>query len=84
MILYKLGGSVTNVKLLVVSAPTKEAYHQYPSHQWSGVNPWNKQSNPDGQVLSVWIKSMSSETIRQTDVIPDHPLVTELHVVSGE
>jgi len=39
---------------------------------------------PHCQISSVWIDSMSSETTRQFDVIPDHSAVTELHAVSGE
>ena len=39
---------------------------------------------PHCQISSVLINSKSSETIGQSDVIPDHLPVNELHVVSGE
>ena len=74
----------TSMKLTIVSALTRKHIIITKVVIGQVVNSWNNGSNPNRQILSAWIKSMSSETIGQPDVTPDHPPVTELHAVSRE
>ena len=48
------------------------------------VDSWNKVNWPNVKSQVIEPISQPTENIEQSDIIPDHPPVSELHAVSGE